>query len=298
MQSCTLAARAKINLYLEILGQRADGYHEVAMVLQSVELADHLHLTLTDNDIQLQCAHPEVPLDHENLAYRAAHLLRSTYHCPGGVNIQIEKRIPVAAGLAGGSTNAAAVLVGLNQLWGLGLITADLQTLAAQLGSDVPFCISGGTQLATGRGEVLEPLLDLGEVPLVLAKPRSLSVSTAWAYRAYQEFPQDSQSPQQRNQMLQTLNVQHLSDIAQHLHNDLEKPVLAHHPQIAHLKQRLTELGALGSMMSGSGPTVFGLMPSGEVAETAATTLLQEDPDLEVFATYTSPTGISLYLDD
>ncbi|NJK64073.1 MAG: 4-(cytidine 5'-diphospho)-2-C-methyl-D-erythritol kinase [Synechococcaceae cyanobacterium SM2_3_1] len=298
MQSCTLAARAKINLYLEILGQRADGYHEVAMVLQSVELADHLHLTLTDSGIQLQSAHPDIPLDHQNLAYRAAHLLRSTYPCPGGVNIHIEKRIPVAAGLAGGSTNAAAVLVGLNQLWGLGLITADLQTLAAQLGSDVPFCISGGTQLATGRGEVLEPLLHLGEVPLVLAKPRSLSVSTAWAYRAYQEFPQDSQSPQQRNQMLQTLNIQHLSDIAQHLHNDLEKPVLAHHPQVSHLKQRLMKLGALGSMMSGSGPTVFGLMPSLDVAEKAATTLQQEDPDLEVFTTQTAPTGISLYRED
>lgn len=149
MQACTLIARAKINLYLEILGSRPDGYSEVAMVLQSIHLADRLQLKSRPHGIHLTCDRPEVPADARNLAYQAAELLQKECHSAAGVEIHIEKHIPVAAGLAGGSADAAAVLVGLNQLWGLGLTVGELQSLAARLGSDIPFCIQGGN--ATGH---------------------------------------------------------------------------------------------------------------------------------------------------
>ncbi len=171
MQACTLIARAKINLYLEILGSRPDGYSEVAMVLQSIHLADRLQLKCRPHGIHLTCDRPEVPADARNLAYQAAELLQKECHSAAGVEIHIEKHIPVAAGLAGGSADAAAVLVGLNQLWGLGLTVGELQSLAARLGSDIPFCIQGGTQLATGRGEVLEPLADWEGIPVLWPSP-------------------------------------------------------------------------------------------------------------------------------
>ncbi len=301
MQACTLEARAKINLYLQILGRRQDGYHDLTMILQSINLADQVHLQLTDGGIHVECDHPQVPTDSSNLAYRAAELLQKTYHCPGGVEIQIRKRIPVAAGLAGGSTNAAAVLVGLNQLWGLGLTVGDLQVLASQLGSDIPFCISGGTQLASGRGEILEPLSDLQDIPLVLAKPKQLEVSTAWAYRTYSASipPSKLTSPPNTSliqPMLTAIEQQSAPEIARYLYNDLELPVLSHHTVVANLKQTLDQGGALGSLMSGSGPSVFGITTSIAAAETIATQLRHQDPSLETWAISTAPTGISLQL--
>jgi 4-diphosphocytidyl-2-C-methyl-D-erythritol kinase len=153
MQACTLIARAKINLYLEILGSRPDGYSEVAMVLQSIHLADRLQLKSRPHGIHLTCDRPEVPADARNLAYQAAELLQKECHSAAGVEIHIEKHIPVAAGLAGGSADAAAVLVGLNQLWGLGLTVGELQSLAARLGSDIPFCIQGERNWPPGAGK-------------------------------------------------------------------------------------------------------------------------------------------------
>ncbi|MFM7384491.1 MAG: 4-(cytidine 5'-diphospho)-2-C-methyl-D-erythritol kinase, partial [Microcystaceae cyanobacterium] len=152
MHSYKLLAPAKINLYLEILGDRPDGYHELLMILQSIDLADHLEIRANSTDqIRFFCQHPEVPNDHQNLAYRAADLMGKNFPKAfanfGGVDIHLDKRIPVAAGLAGGSTDGAAVLVGINLLWELGLTLPELQTLAAQLGSDLPFCIAGGTAI-------------------------------------------------------------------------------------------------------------------------------------------------------
>jgi 4-diphosphocytidyl-2-C-methyl-D-erythritol kinase len=294
MQACSLLARAKINLYLEILGKRSDGYHELAMVLQSIDLADRLHLQLTGSGITLRCDHPEVPLDSTNLAYRAAELLQEECHCSGGVAILIQKRIPVAAGLAGGSTDAAAVLVGLNQLWGLGLTTADLQELAARLGSDVPFCINGGTQLATGRGEVLEPLEDLQQLPILLAKPRSVSISTAWAYRSFQLAETNRSKVPGIHAMLASLSQAAPVAIARCLYNDLEIPVLAHHPEILALKQHLQNHGALGTLLSGSGSSVFAIMPSLQAAEIARDQLAGIHANCDFWAIRTAPTGISL----
>jgi len=233
MQACTLIARAKINLYLEILGSRPDGYSEVAMVLQSIHLADRLQLKSRPHGIHLTCDRPEVPADARNLAYQAAELLQKECHSAAGVEIHIEKHIPVAAGLAGGSADAAAVLVGLNQLWGLGLTVGELQSLAARLGSDIPFCIQGGTQLATGRGEVLEPLADWEGIPVLLAKPKHLGVSTAWAYQAFRSrqgslggdaLPKPTLPT--LPQALAALSRQDPPALARSLRNDLEQVVL------------------------------------------------------------------------
>jgi 4-diphosphocytidyl-2-C-methyl-D-erythritol kinase len=183
MHSYSLIASAKINLYLEILGDRPDGFHELVMVLQSIDLADRIDLRANGTErFHILCNHPEVPQDSSNLAYRAAELISQQFPEAfaqfGAADITIHKHIPVGAGLAGGSTNAAAVLVGLDMLWQLGLTQSELQDLGAKLGSDVPFCIAGGTALATGRGEKLDTVLGMDHLYAVLAKYRSLSVST------------------------------------------------------------------------------------------------------------------------
>jgi len=299
MQACTLIARAKINLYLEILGSRPDGYSEVAMILQSIALADRVRLQRRPHGIHLICSHPEVPADARNLAYRAAELLQKECQADLGVEIQLEKQIPVAAGLAGGSADAAAVLVGLNQLWGLGLTVGELQNLAARLGSDIPFCVQGGTQLATGRGEVLQPLADWEGIPLLLAKPRHLGVSTAWAYQAFRtrraaSLPSAGSSLSTLPQVLAALERRDLLALARSLRNDLEQPVLAEYAIVGKLRQALLEAGALGSLMSGSGPTVFGIMPSLELAAQARDSLRRHFPEVDFWVTQFAPTGIVL----
>jgi len=299
MQACTLVARAKINLYLEILGSRPDGYSEVAMILQSIALADRVRLQRRSHGIHLICNHPEVPADARNLAYRAAELLQKECQTNLGVEIHIEKQIPVAAGLAGGSANAAAVLVGLNQLWGLGLTVRELQHLAARLGSDIPFCVQGGTQLATGRGEVLQPLADWEGIPLLLAKPKHLGISTAWAYQAFRahraaSLPSAGSSLSTLPQVLAALERRDLLALARSLRNDLERPVLAEYAIVGKLRQALLEVGALGSLMSGSGPTVFGLMASLEGAAQACESLRRRFPEVDFWVTQFAPTGILL----
>lgn len=296
MHACTLDARGKINLYLGILGERPDGFHEVAMVLQSIDLADHLQLSPAPLSIELRCDHPQIPTDETNLAHRAAALLKSEFGRLEGVKIEIQKRIPVAAGLAGGSTDAAAVLVGLNQMWELGLTVTDLQSLAARLGSDIPFCISGGTQLATGRGEILEPLNDLDQVPVLLAKHRQISVSTAWAYQAYRHLQRPPQPPAALREMLTALSHRDPQQIANHIHNDLELPVLEEHPAVAELKALIDRSGALGTMMSGSGPSVFGIYDSPERARSSCQHLNSTHSEIEFWATRTAPTGITMEL--
>ncbi len=300
MQACTLIARAKINLYLEILGSRPDGYSEVALILQSITLADRVRLQRRPQGIHLICNHPEVPADSRNLAYRAAELLQKECRAEHlGVEIHLEKRIPVAAGLAGGSADAAAVLVGLNQLWGLGLTVGELQQLAARLGSDIPFCVQGGTQLARGRGEVLQPLADWEGIPLLLAKPRHLGISTAWAYQAFRAHwtgakPLASPPLPTLPQILAALERRDLLALARSLRNDLEQPVLAEHPLVGKLRQALLEAGALGSLMSGSGPTVFGIMASLEGAAQARDSLRHHFPEVDFWVTQFAPTGLLL----
>lgn len=315
MHSYSLIAPAKINLCLEIIGDRFDGFHELVMILQSIELADKIHIKPRDaEDIRLHCNHPQVPIDKSNLAYRAAKLICDTfpdvYANYGGIDLTIEKHIPVAAGLAGGSTNAAAVLVGLNLMWQLGLTQPELQELAAQLGSDIPFCLSGGTAIATGRGEKLDPIRNLNNLWVVLAKYNNLSVSTPWAYQTYrqqygQSYLKDPQDIKLRraevhsSPLVKAIIQQNGAEIGKLLYNDLEKVVLPNHPQVERLRNAFAALNVLGTMMSGSGPTVFALCES----EPQARQVKQQveaslsDPELVFWVTKLSSGGIQIAYD-
>ncbi|AOY80316.1 4-(cytidine 5'-diphospho)-2-C-methyl-D-erythritol kinase [Moorena producens JHB] len=312
MHSYSLNAPAKINLYLEILGDAGDGYHELAMILQSIELADQIDIrAIGTQEIKVHCHHPEVSTDESNLAYKAAALMWEEF--PeyfanlGGVEITIHKRIPVAAGLAGGSTDAAAVLVGIDMLWQLGLTHPELEQLAAQLGSDVPFCLAGGTALALGRGERLSALPGLDSLYVVLGKYRSLMVSTAWAYQTYRaqfgetyiQEPEDLESRANRfhsGPMVKAILNKDGGKIGKLLRNDLEKVVLPNHPQVLQLREAFENSGAIGTMMSGSGPTVFALCESQEQAQEIQQKVSIEitDPDLEFWVTKLSSQGIQI----
>lgn len=312
MRSYSLIAPAKINLYLEILGDRPDGYHELVMILQSIDLADRIELRANGTDaIRIHCDHPQVPTDQSNLAYRAVELMAKQFPNVfakfGGIEITINKQIPVAAGLAGGSTDAAAVLVGVDMMWQLGLTQPELQDLAAQLGSDVPFCLAGGTAIATGRGEQLSSLPAIDSLYVVLAKDRNLMISTAWAYQAYRaqfghSYVQDTESLESRaarvhsGPMVNAIFNKNGSQIGQLLHNDLEKVVLPTTPQVSQLTEAFQSSGALGTMMSGSGPTVFALCESEthahEIQEQVRTLLA--NPNLDFWVTRFSNRGIQI----
>ncbi len=241
--SLVLAAYAKINLALDILHKRSDGYHEVAMVMQSIALADRVAFSDREAGISVSTNLPGLDCGPANLAYRAAALIAASSGCKRGIHIKLDKRIPLAAGLAGGSSDAAAVLAGLNRLWGLGLKAAELETLAATIGSDVPFCLRGGTVLATGRGEVLTPLPALPRVWMVLAKP-AVEVSTAWAYQNYRPHVVAAR-PDIRG-MTACLENRDLAGVAHRLGNVLESVTIPAHPEIAHLKAAYDPAGSAG----------------------------------------------------
>lgn len=309
MQACTLLAPGKINLYLEIIGDRPDGFHEMAMVLQSIGLCDRIEIrSIGVDQLRVQCDHPLVPNDQSNLAYRAAELMKQQFPEAfaryGGVEINVDKQIPVGAGLAGGSTDAAAVLVGMSLLWQLGLTQSELQDLGALLGSDVPFCVAGGTAIATGRGEVLDALPSLDSLHLVLAKYRSLSISTAWAYKTYrQQFGETYRSledgvvhPIHSGGMVSAIMARDSAKVGQLLHNDLEKVALPAHPAIADLKAAFAAGNPLGVMMSGSGPTVFAIATSADHAQALKQDVKAQipDPDLDLWVTQSITSGIHL----
>lgn len=279
----TVEGNAKINLTLDILGKRPDGYHEVAMVMQSINLHDTLTLSKIPSGIELTLDVPGLEADERNLAWRAARLLLDGEGVKGGVRIALTKRIPIAAGLAGGSADAAAVLRGVNALYELGLTQAELCAYGAKLGSDIPFTIVGGTMLATGRGEVLEALDPVPPFWVVLAKPK-ISVSTAWAYKHYDE--QGAEQHPDNAAIIQAIAKCDRAGIASLLCNVLERVTIKQYPVIAAYKEWMMEKGALASMMSGSGPTVFGLFSAEEEARRAAAFLEgQTDADLFVCQT-------------
>lgn len=312
MRSYSLIAPAKINLYLEIIGDRPDGYHELAMVLQSINLADRIDLrSLSTDDIRIRCSHPQVPENRANLAYQAAALMAAEFPDSfaqfGGVEISIDKRIPIAAGLAGGSSNAAAVLVGLDLLWQLGLTQSELEELASQIGSDVPFCIAGGTAIATGRGEKLSPLPSVDNLYVVLGKYRHLDVATAWAYQTYRAQYGNSYVVNKHDlksraaavhssSMVQAIIHEDPIQIGQRLHNDLERVVIPAYPQILQLKETFQKAGCLGAMMSGSGSTVFALCDSEQQAQKVHSQgrMLAQPSDLDLFTARLTSTGIQV----
>ncbi len=306
MRSYSITASAKINLYLEILGDRPDGYHELALVLQSVNLADRVDLRPTvRNFIQVRCPHPQVPQGPTNLAYRAAELMMQKFPGLSGVEITIDKQIPVGAGLAGGSVNAAAVLVGLDLMWQLGLTQSELQDLGSELGADVPFCVAGGTCLGVGRGDLLSSLPTLEHLYVVLGKYRSLSVPTPWAYQRFRQkfghsYARDQQTLESRRKrvhaggMVSAIAQRHGAEIGQLLRNDLEQVVLPEYPEVLRLKQQFQHAGTLGAMMSGSGPTVFALVESRSQAEQVQEVVRGAiaSPDLDLWIAQLTTTSI------
>lgn len=250
-------APAKINLSLDILGKRSDGYHEIEMVMTTIDLADRLELVLLEEDrIEVTSHSRYVPDDQRNLAYQAANLLKKKFQIQQGVRISIDKAIPVAAGLAGGSSDAAATLKGLNQIWGLHLSTDELAQIGSEIGSDVSFCVHGGTALAQGRGEKISPLPTPPNCWVILAKPE-IGVSTAEIYKNVNM--KNIVHPNTKG-MIAALNEQSYEGICNQLGNALEDVTLKMYPEVALIKEQMEKFGADAVLMSGSGPTVFGLV--------------------------------------
>ncbi|KAB2328873.1 4-(cytidine 5'-diphospho)-2-C-methyl-D-erythritol kinase [Cytobacillus depressus] len=250
-------APAKINLSLDVLHKRGDGYHEVEMIMTTIDLADRLELTLLEQEeIKIISHNRFVPDDQRNLAYQAALLLKERFQVKKGVAITIEKTIPVAAGLAGGSSDAAAVLRGLNKLWGLGLSLDELATIGAEIGSDVSFCVYGGTALATGRGEIIKELPAAPTCWVILAKP-FIGVSTADVYRRLQL---SSVKHPNTKEMIQAIEGGDYDQVCGLVGNVLEEVTFKLHPEVAQIKEQIKRFGADAVLMSGSGPTVFGLV--------------------------------------
>jgi len=257
-QGLVLRTSAKVNLALEVLGKRGDGYHEIATVLQAVDLFDRLTMEMTDT-LSLHADDPELPTDEGNLVMRAARLLQRTAGIEKGARLRLQKRIPVAAGLGGGSSDAAATLLGLNRLWGLRWPRARLQELAVELGMDVPFFLGTGRAVARGRGERLQALPGGGGYALVLVNPRT-PLSTR---EVYGRVPAGWHAePTGTARVIEALRRRNVAALAAALTNNLEQVVEPVLPVIGRMKAALLAAGALGAIMSGSGPTVFGLARS------------------------------------
>jgi len=265
-----LESPCKINLLLNILGRRADGFHDLETVFLPVPLSDRLEFARQGQAIQLSCSDPNLPTGPENLIHRAADSFLRASGIQSGIRVHVEKRIPVEAGLGGGSSNAARTLVGLNQLFGDPLADRQLEDLAAQLGSDVNFFLHNSPAVATGRGEKVEwvePFEILRGKQLILIRP-GFGVSTAWAYRSLGEHPQAlNGKPGRAARLVDSLRAGQLGDGLSQLYNSLEVPVLKKYPILALYQEFLREKGALAALMSGSGSTTFALAENRNVAE-------------------------------
>ena len=265
----TYLAPAKINLCLHVLGKRSDGYHDLAMLMQRVSLYDRITLRLsTDSGVRVHCAGVSLNPEQENIAARAARGLLDSADLHSGVDIQIDKQIPVAAGLGGGSSDAATVLMGLNEMLDLQLSSQALQEQGVKLGADVPFFIFGHAAWATGIGDVLQRIEDLPPVWYVLVNP-GIAVSTAWAY-------ENLRLTSRRDDLKIPRFSRVLDNVTAVLYNDLEEVTVIHYPQIDQIKRRLMILGAAGALMSGSGSTVLGVFTKESEAIAAAERLQQE----------------------
>ena len=263
----TLKARAKINLTLDVLGKRENGYHDVEMIMQQVNLFDVITVKKNEEGIlKLSCSDRFLPLDEKNLAYRAAMLMKETFHLTEGFDIHIEKNIPIAAGLAGGSTDAAAVIKAINDLCSLNQSVEALQALGFTLGADIPFCFMEGCAVARGLGEILEEIKGFEHAWLVLVKP-SFGVSTKEVYTGL-KLDEIVARPD-TTAMVEALKFQNRHDIVKGLCNVLETVTLKLHPKVSEIKGLLTSYGADGVLMSGSGPTVFGIYSNYEKAKNA-----------------------------
>ncbi|ABI67422.1 4-(cytidine 5'-diphospho)-2-C-methyl-D-erythritol kinase [Syntrophomonas wolfei] len=258
-----LKAPAKVNLTLDVKGKRSDGYHELETVMHQVNLLDIIIISQAAGGIQIKSNSSLIPTNEENLAYQAAEMILGEYAHKEGVEIYIEKNIPVGAGLAGGSTDAAAVILGINQLYDLGLEEEELLEMAASIGSDVAFCLAGGSKLARGRGEILSKLPQRMIPYIILVKP-DFQLSTAEVYRELdltqvEEFPDNAA-------FLAAWEAYDIINIARNMRNVLETVSIRKYPEIAAIKAELIETGALNALMSGSGPSVMGIFMEEEQA--------------------------------
>ncbi|ADL06840.1 4-(cytidine 5'-diphospho)-2-C-methyl-D-erythritol kinase [Thermosediminibacter oceani] len=271
MDKVELEARAKINLTLDVLYRRSDGYHEVEMIMQTISLKDRIVITLIpEKGIRIVNSCRELPDGEDNLAFKAAKLMMDEYGLDAGVEIKLFKEIPIAAGLAGGSADAAAVLEGLNELFGLGLPKEALMRLGEMIGADVPFCTMGGTALARGKGEKLTPLPPVPPMNLLLVKP-PFAVSTR---EVYNRLKIDSITKRPDTEaVIRSIEKGDVDGISRGLCNVLEEVTFAQHPELGIIKAWLVERGAMGSLMSGSGPTVYGIFENRRDAERAAASM-------------------------
>ena len=275
MKKIDLSAPAKINLGLSILRKLSSGYHEVKFIFQQVSLFDRIHLEEIKQDkIKVYCNESHVPLNQVNTVYQAALLVKKMMGIKTGIEIKIDKKIPVAAGLGGGSSDAAQTLIGLNKIWNLGLNTADLLKFGLKIGMDVTYQLVGGSKLATHLGEKLKNLPTLPKMYLVLSNP-NINISTQWAY-ANVDYSQVGK--EQLEELISAIKTGEVKKIAQNLHNDFEFWVPNFYPAILKIKRKMLESGALGAVMSGSGPTVFCICENQTSAVKIAHILKKEYP--------------------
>ena len=269
MDKLELKALGKINLGLDVLGRRENGYHDVRMVMQTLYLYDNVTLQKKSAPgIEIDSNLFYLPNDEDNIAWKAAKLLIDEFDIKDGIRIHLDKHIPVAAGMAGGSSNAAAVLYGMNQMFRLGLSQKELMERGVKLGADVPYCIMRGTVLAEGIGEKLTPLPPMPKCQILIAKP-PISVSTKMVYEKLDSC--EIKEHPGIDGILDGLKNQDLEQVAASLGNVLEKVTVEAYPVIAQIKECMMEAGALGAMMSGSGPTVFGIFRDRRTAKEAFT---------------------------
>ena len=284
MEQLIKKAYGKINLGLDVLRRRPDGYHEVKMIMQMVDIYDTLTFEKREDDqIVLSANREEIPCDESNLIYKAAKLLFDYKQVAYGVNIHLEKKIPVAAGMAGGSTDAAATFTGLNELFELGVSQQELMELAVKVGADVPYCILGGCALSEGIGEVLTPLPNPPYCEMVIAKP-DINVSTKYVYENL-NLPELKTHPD-IDGMREAIEAGSLEGIIERLENVLESVTVKKYGIIQDIKDEMISLGASNAIMSGSGPTVFGFFGSKEEAEAAKEKILEKELAKEVFVAH------------
>ena len=278
-----LKALAKINLGLDVLRRREDGYHEVKMIMQTISLHDDLEIRrIKTPEIQVKTNLYYLPTNENNLVYKAAKLLMDEFGIKEGVAIQLKKRIPVAAGMAGGSTDGAAVLWGMNQMYGLGLSRQELMERGVKLGADVPYCVQRGTALAEGIGERLSVLPSMPKCTILIAKP-GISVSTKFVYENL-KLDADTVHPD-IDGLIGAIRAKNLEQIAGHMGNVLETVTIPNYPVIAEIKEHMMEHGAAHAMMSGSGPTVFGLFANGDTAVAAYEAMRESNLAKQVYLT-------------
>ena len=289
MERIELQANAKINLTLDVLRKREDGYHELKMIMQTVSLFDNISIQKTAENLRLKTNLRYLPTDKRNIAYAAAELFLEKSGIKSGLDINIKKTIPVAAGLAGGSTDAATVLVGLNRLFDKVFSEKELLEMGAMLGSDVPFCIKGGCALCEGRGEILTPLPNLPTTTFLIIKP-PVRVSTAAVYGNLRA-DKIAERPDTQG-AIDAIGRGDSEAVAVRMFNVLETVTAKEHPEIELIKREMIENGAIGSVMSGSGPTVIGLFTDENLANQAK--IAMRKPRREIFVAHTLPANADI----